>query len=404
LITVNGRSYRTRTVPVVGICLDGTDPRYLEAASAVMPNLTAMAAKGSRGVARSVIPSFTNPNNIAMATGVPPSVNGICGNYYYDEATGGEVMMNDPKYLRCATIFSAFAEAGIGVAVVTAKDKLRLLLGHGLKGICFSAEGVRKGVVPDSAQRVVDKIGRPAPDIYDPEISVYCIEAGVKLLETENAGLVYLTTTDFVQHKNKPGSAEANAFYARIDHFIGMLDQLGAIVAVTADHGMNDKVNPDGSPKVQFLETLLVDAGFSEARVILPINDPYVVHHGALGSYATVYLGSGTSEAARAFLERIPGVELVLTRAEAAARFQLPADRIGDLVALADESTTLGRRPSWHDLSAVVSGLRSHGGLHEQAVPLIFNRRLAPAYEDKLASGAANNMNLFDFALNGTED
>jgi phosphonoacetate hydrolase len=404
LITVNGRSYRTRSVPVVGICLDGTDPSYLEAASGVMPNLTAMAAKGSRGVAQSVIPSFTNPNNIAMATGVPPSVNGICGNYYYDQVTGVEVMMNDPKYLRCPTIFSAVGEAGVPVAVVTAKDKLRLLLGHGLKGICFSVEGVRKGAVPDKARRIVEKMSQPAPDIYDPEISVYCIEAGVRLLETEKIGLAYLTTTDFVQHKYKPGSAEANAFYARIDHFIGCLDQFGAIVAITADHGMNDKVNPDGSPKVQFLETLLVDAGFREARVILPITDPYVVHHGALGSYATVYLGSGSIDDARGFLGKIPGVELVLDRSEAAKRFQLPADRIGDFVVLADRSTTLGRTPSWHDLSVVESGLRSHGGLHEQRVPFIFNRQLQSTYADRLAAGEARNFDLFDFALNGVQD
>jgi len=402
MIAVNGRSYRVRNVPVVGICLDGTDPCYLEAARGVMPELSAMAAKGASGVARSVIPSFTNPNNIAIATGVPPSVNGICGNYYYDEAIGEEVMMNDPKYLRCPTIFAAFADADARVAVVTTKDKLLRLLGKGLNGVCVSVEAAGK---PDGDSfPIVQKVGRPAPGIYDPEISVYCIEAGVRLIETENIGLAYLTTTDFVQHKYKPGSAEANAFYARIDRFIGQLDQLGAVVAVTADHGMNDKVNSDGSPKVQFLETLLADAGFREARVILPITDPYVVHHGALGSYATIYLGNDGVERAREFLGEVPGIEFVLSRSEAAGRFHLPPDRIGDLVVLADQSTTLGRRPSWHDLSAVESGLRSHGGLHEQSVPFIFNRPLLPGYADELAAGEANNFDLFDFACNGTQD
>lgn len=402
MIDVNGRSYRVRNVPAVGICLDGTDPRYLEAACRVMPHLTAMAGKGASGVARSVIPSFTNPNNIAIATGVPPSVNGICGNYYYDEATGEEVMMNDPKYLRCPTIFATFADAGVRVAVVTTKDKLRRLLGRDLSGVCVSVEEAGKNA--GDANGIVEKVGRPAPGIYDPEISVYCIEAGARLIETENIGLAYLTTTDFVQHKYKPGSAEANSFYARIDEFVGRLDQIGAIVAITADHGMNDKVNADGSPKVQFLETLLADAGFPEARVILPITDPYVVHHGALGSYATVYLSNNHVEKARKFLEKLSGVELVLNRSEAAGRFQLPPDRIGDLVVLADKGTTLGRRPSWHDLSVVESGLRSHGGLHEQRVPFIFNRPLLPGYADKLASGEANNYDLFDFACNGTRD
>jgi|SRR5579864_2008715 len=402
MITVNGRSYRNRTAPVVGICLDGTDPRYLDAARDVMPNLTAMQAKGASGVAVSVIPSFTNPNNIAMATGVPPSINGICGNYYYDTVTGEEVMMNDPKYLRCPTIFAAFADSGVGVAVVTTKDKLRRLLGKDLNGICISVEEAGKNA--GDAFGIVEKVGRPVPGIYDPEISVYCIEAGARLIATENVGLAYLTTTDFVQHKHKPGSAEANAFYSRMDKFIGQLDQFGAIVAITADHGMNDKVNTDGSPKVQFLETLLVDAGFPAARVILPITDPYVVHHGALGSYATVYLGNDGIERAREFLEKVPGVELVLKRADAAQRFQLPPDRIGDLVVLSDESTTVGRRPSWHDLSVVELGLRSHGGLHERRVPFLFNRPLLPTYTDKLAAGEAHNFDLFDFACNGTQD
>lgn len=400
MISVNGRSYRGPSVPVVGICLDGTDPRYLDAARDVMPRLTAMAARGASGEARSVIPSFTNPNNIAIATGVPPRVNGICGNYYYDEATGEEVMMNDPKYLRCPTIFAAFADTGIRVGVVTTKDKLRRLLGNGLDGICASVEAVGKGTDP---YRIVEKVGHSAPGIYDPEISIYCIEAGARLIETESIQLLYLSTTDFVQHKYKPGSAEANAFYGRMDHFIGRLDELGAVVAITADHGMNDKVNPDGSPKVQFLETLLSEAGFPEARVILPITDPYVVHHGALGSYSTVYLDKDGVEEARKFLETVPGVELVLKRADAADRFCLPPDRIGDLVVLGDESTTLGRRPSWHDLSVVESGLRSHGGLHEQRVPFIFNRPLLPGYADKLAAVEANNYDLFDFACNGTE-
>ena len=49
-------------------------------------------------------------------------------------------MMNDAKYLRAGTMLAALADAGAKVAVVTAKDKLRSLLGHKLTGICFSSE------------------------------------------------------------------------------------------------------------------------------------------------------------------------------------------------------------------------------------------------------------------------
>jgi phosphonoacetate hydrolase len=370
-----------------------------------MPNLAAIAAKGCRGMSNSVIPSFTNPNNIAIATGAPPDINGICGNYYYDQVTGDEVMMNDPKYLRCPTIFSVFAGAGGKVGVVTAKEKLRRLLGKDLQGVCFSVERANEATLSENGiEDVAGKVGRGAPDIYDPEISVYCIEAGVRLLELGRADLLYLSTTDFVQHKYKPGSREAESFYSRVDKFIGQLDRLGVIIGITADHGMNDKTNPDGSPKVQFLEDLLRQAGFSGMRVILPITDPYVVHHGALGSYATIYMKDGSAGEGRRYLEMLPGVDLVLDRASAAARFHLPPDRIGDLVVFSDRDTTLGRTPDWHDLSVVEKGLRSHGGLHEQRVPFILNRRLSPEYAMRLASGRTNNYDLFDFAFNGTQD
>jgi phosphonoacetate hydrolase len=402
LIQINGKSYRLDTPPIVGICLDGTDPSYLEAAEEFMPNLARMAAKGARGTVNSVIPSYTNPNNVAIATGVTSDINGICGNFYYDQMTGKEVMMNDPHYLRCTTLFSAFAEAGRAVAVVTAKEKLRQLLGHKLKGICFSVERAADATIEEyGIENVALLVGGPIPGIYDPEASIYCVKAGAVLLENNLADLLYLSTTDFVQHKYAPGSEVANQFYACLDKVLGRLDATGAIVALTADHGMNQKTLDDGSPRVQFLETLLVEAGFPDASVLLPITDPYVVHHGALGSYATVYLQNGAKLRAANMLRSVPGVELVLTKDEAVARFHLPPNRIGDLVVLGDRYTTFGRTPEWHDLSEVKTGLRSHGGLHERRVPFVINHPLSPEYAKRLASGGANNYELFDFALNG---
>ncbi len=408
-ISVNGRAYRRPGGPVVAICLDGTGKAYLDAAATVMPNLRAIVAGGAYGEVQSVVPTLTNPNNVAIVTGVPPRANGICGNYYYDAERGAEVMMNDPAYLRCPTILSAFSRAGLSVAVVTTKDKLRRLLGKDLTGVCISVERAQAATFQDAtvegngATDVIAMVGRPAPGIYDPEASIYCLETGVRLIERGKIDLLYLSTTDFVQHKNPPGSPGANAFFARVDEFLGRLDRLGVILGATADHGKNDKVNRDGSPKVKFVESILRAAGFAEARVILPITDPYVVHHGALGSYATVYLDRNHVADAAAALGRVDGIEMVLAREEAAERFQLPSDRIGVLVLLSDRSTVLGRTADWHDLSQVKSGLRSHGGLHERAVPLICNRRLKPEYARRLESGAANNYDLLDFLCNGTE-
>lgn len=401
-LTVNQRTYQLPDKPVVFICIDGTAPEYLEAAQPMMPNLERIRRKGSSGIARSVIPSFTNPNNLSLVTGVPPSSHGISGNFYYDREDDREVMMNDPEFLRCPTVLSVFAKNGKSVAVVTAKDKLRRLLGKGLKGICFSVERAHEATDEENGiSGLVEKIGRKNPDVYDPECSVYCIEAGDWLLRNRRPDVVYLSTTDYVQHKYAPEAPEAKAFYERMDRFLGRIDEQDVILGITADHGMNAKTLEDGTPRVQFLESILKKNGIEDPRVILPITDPYVVHHGALGSFATVYIANGQIETAVEILQKVPGVELVISREEARERFSLPADRIGDLVALADRHTVLGRTPEWHDLSSVQKGLRSHGGLHEQEVPFIINRTLKDEYADHLQSDSVRNYDILEYLCNG---
>lgn len=404
MITVNQHTFKIPEKPIVAICLDGTAPEYLEAARPVMPNLNRIREQGSSGLTQSVIPSFTNPNNLALVTGVPPVINGISGNFYYDREKDQEVMMNDPLFLRCPTILSAFGSSGKKVAVITAKDKLRKLLGKDLEGICFSVEKAHEATEEENGiAEVVEKIGRNNPDVYDPECSVYCIEAGDWLLRNMQPDLLYLSTTDYVQHKYPPDAPEAKAFYKRIDHFIGRIVEQDVILGITADHGMNDKTCKDGSPRVQFLESQLEENGIT-ARVILPITDPYVVHHGALGSFATVYLPDEQIETAITLLHKIDGVEQILTREEAVDRYQLPPDRIGDLVVLADENTVFGRTPEWHDLSSVQNGLRSHGGLHEREVPFIINQPLNDEHATQLKSGTTDNYELFEFLCNGVKN
>ena len=401
---VNGRDYGLPSAPVVGICIDGCDPAYLEAAAGSMPNLQGMTASGCSGLAQAVVPSYTNPNNVAILTGTTPEVNGICGNYYYDEASGREVMMDDPGHLRAATVPAAFSAEGARVAAVTTKEKLRRFLGHGLRGITFSVERAEAAAEAENGiGDVLGLVGRKNPGIYDPEASVFCLEAGARLLQREEVDLMYLSTTDFVQHKFAPGAPEAAGFYGRLDLFLGELHDCGAVVGITADHGMNDKTKADGSPNVQYLGSILEAAGI-EARVILPVTDPYVVHHGALGSYATVYLGAADLPRARGLLEQVPGVERVLARQEAALEYALPPDLIGDLVLLADRGTVLGKTPDWHDLSDVETGLRSHGGLHEATVPFIVNRPLKSRWRERLEGNRMRNFDLFDALCNGVED
>ena len=402
MLQVNERTYALPKAPTVVVCVDGCEPDYLAQAVAGghMPWLKRTLAQGAGLIADCVVPSFTNPNNLSIVTGAPPSVHGICGNYLFDVASGAEVMMNDPKWLRAPTILAALANAGRKVAVITAKDKLRRLLGHGMKqGICFSSE--KSGEVTQEENGVTGVnalVGMPVPDVYSAALSEFVFAAGVKLMERERPDVTYLSTTDYVQHKHAPGTPDANAFYRMMDGYLAQLEELGCVIALTADHGMNSKVKLDGTPDVIYLQDWFdAKLGPGAARVILPITDPYVVHHGALGSFATVYLPSGlrASDLA-ADLKDLRGMEVVLDRAAAAQRFELPADRIGDLVCVSERFTVIGTSASRHDLSGLDAPLRSHGGTSEQKVPLVVNRPLRGLD----ANRRLRNFDAFDLALN----
>lgn len=380
-LTINGREYRQPTAPIVVVCIDGSEPDYHEKAIAAgrMPFLASVIERGGGFDAECAMPSFTNPNNLSIATGVPPAVHGICGNYFFDAASGDEVLMNDPRFLRVGTIFAAFERAGHSVAVVTAKDKLRRLLGAQLeRGVCFSAEFATTATVAENRiTGLLDLVGQPQPSVYSAELSEFVLAAGVRLLERDRPDLMYLSLTDYIQHKHAPGSPVANAFYAMMDSYFAQLDALGAVLVITADHGMNAKSDGQGEPQVVYLQPLLDTLVGPGARVILPITDPYTAHHGALGSFATVYLPDGADRATvSGALAAVPGVAEVIDRDVAAERFELPADRIGDLVLIGEQHTALGTEPSRHDLSQLDEPLRSHGGLTEQRVPFLVNRDL----------------------------
>jgi phosphonoacetate hydrolase len=401
-ITVNNRTYRRVDRPLVVVCLDGSQFEYISAAAAAgsAPFLSRIiAGQGTCLVADCVMPSFTNPNNLSIVTGVPPSVHGISGNYFYDPQTGEEVMMNDPRHLRTGTILAALADAGAKVAVITAKDKLRKLLGHKMKGICFSSEKADQLTMAENGiEGIVERVGMPVPSVYSAALSEFIFAAGVNLMERERPDVMYLSTTDYIQHKAAPGTPVANDFYAMIDRYLARLDALGATIVLTADHGMNAKHDAKGDPNVIYLQDML-DAwlGAGKARVILPITDPYVVHHGALGSYALIYLPSDIEQRGlRARLAAVPGVETVLGRAEAAAQLELPADRIGDIVIISRQDMTLGTSRNRHDLSGLEVPLRSHGGTSEQKVPLIANRKL----KDPPGDRRWRNFDAFDLGLN----
>jgi phosphonoacetate hydrolase len=293
-------------------------------------------------------------------------------------------MMNDPKWLRAPTLFAAFQRAGARVAVVTAKDKLRLLLGKGLvfdgSAVCFSSEKADQATLAGNGiADICDLVQMQVPDVYSAELSQFVFAAGVKLLQRFKPDLMYLSTTDYIQHKFVPGTAGANSFYAMMDRYLSELDAAGAIVVIVADHGMKDKHLPNGEPDVIYLQDVLDSAfGAGKTKVILPITDPYVVHHGALGSFATVYTYGPSPSDVMAFIRSQPGIDVVLDRTEGCRRFELPEDRMGDIVVVSGGPSftkVIGTSRSKHDLSGLKEPLRSHGGLSEQEIPIIVNRK-----------------------------
>ena len=407
-LEVNGRLYRWPKRPTVVVCFDGCDPSYLAAASAagMIPVLDRMQREGFSAIALAAMPTFTNPNNVSIVCGVPPAVHGVSGNFYIDRESGREVMMVDATPMCAPTLLSAFSQAGAKVAAVTAKDKLRRALGHDLKGIAFSAE--KADATTEAEHGIADVatlVGRAAPDQYSADLSLFVLDAGVRLIETRRPDLVYLSLSDYVQHKHAPEEPEALAFMAAVDARLGQLIAVGAVVGIVADHGMTDMAKPDGSPNVLYLGDALDTAfGVGAVRVVCPITDPFVRHHGALGGFVRVHLlASGRSaDEVAAFVRSFPGIAFALTCEEACARFDLPPDREGDVAVIADKGVALGARAADHDLSQLAgTRLRSHGGLTEQPVPFILSHPLRQ--DSNAAVQPLRNYDIFALALNAVE-
>jgi len=411
VVNVNGVDYRWPKRPVAVVCIDGGDPAYLQRylREGSIPNIARFMKRGFSVVAEGTVPSFTCPNNMSIITGTPASKHGISGNYYLDVKTGEAVVMTGPDLLRGDTILAQFASAGAKVVSITAKDKLRKQLGKNLdvsKGnISFSSEFASRATLEENGiENVLELVGMPQPDMYSMELSLFVLEAGIKLLERGRPDLLYLSLTDWVQHKYAPEEPEAQRFYRELDERFGRLAGLGAVVALTADHGMNDKSDEAGAPNVIWLQDIL-DAKFGtgDTRVICPITDAFVAHHGALGGFVRVWCrGKGTPRQVIDAIRGIDGLESVLDKATACRVHDLPADREADVVVIAAADVCVGAAEKDHDLSGLKGHrLRTHGGVSEAKVPFILSVPLNDAYKLKAGATTPKSYQIFDFALNG---
>ncbi len=319
--------------------------------------------------------------------------------------------MTGPELLRGETILAGFADSGAKVVTITAKDKLRRQLGKGLDvsqgHVSFSSEFADRCMLAENGiENVLEYVGMPKPDMYSMELSLFVLEAGIKLLQDRRPNLMYLSLTDFVQHKWAPDHDQARQFYQALDDAFGRLANEDIVLGLIADHGMSDKSNEDDEPNVIWLQDILdAEFGEGETTVICPITDAFVAHHGALGGFVRVWTRGNVS--VQAVIDRvaaIDGVDLSLDKKTACRLFELPEDREADVVVVSRKDVCIGSSAKLHDLEGLKGNrLRTHGGVSETRVPFILNRPLNAEYRQQVACSEIKSYQIFDFAINGTQ-
>lgn len=412
-IKLNDIEYTWPKRPVVVVCIDGGDPEYINEGvkEGIIPNIESFMNKGFYSVAQGSMPSFTCPNNMSIVTGTEPDTHGISGNFFIDPNTQEPVVMTGPELLRSRSIMSEFSREGARVVSITAKDKLRKQLQKDMDlsrgSVSFSSQYADRCIMKENGiENVLEFVGQPLPDMYSAELSLFVLDAGIKLLKEQKPDILYLSLTDFIQHAYAPGTEEANNFYIEMDRRFGIFNELGALVALTADHGMGDKSDERGNPNVIWLQDLLdQNLGKGTCRVICPITDAFVGHHGALGGFVRIYLDKKEDQnKVYDIVQAIEGVEKVWTAENVAKELEQPLDREGDLAVVADKRTVIGGSEKDHDLSALKGKrLRTHGSLHEAKVPFILSEPLNDIYSRRAKGNTLRSREIFEYALNGTE-
>jgi phosphonoacetate hydrolase len=272
-------------------------------------------------------------------------------------------------------------------------------------GIGFSSETADKATLEKNGIENIEKlVGRGKPSQYSSDLSLFAFDTALAIFDRDRPDLTYISTSDFIQHQFGPGEPGADEFHSAVDRRLAEFIKRGAVVALTADHGMADKCDDTGETNVIYLEDKLNGRfGAGTVRVICPIADPFVKHHGALGAFVRVHLlKKANVDEMIDFVRKIPGIELALPREAIAEKFDLPVDREGDFAVFSDRQTVVGARKTDHDLSQLNNHhLRSHGGLGERRVPFVFSAPLKREFERRVENGEVHNYDIFEFVLNG---
>ena len=335
------------------LCIDAGSHDYL--AASTLPTFQKLADAGFYRHANAVIPSVTNVNNVSIATGTFPETHGITTNYHVDRTTGKGEFIEDNRFLLTPTLFetakaSKFADK---TALFVTKKKLLRMLETGTD-IAVAAEA--------PPTEYIQMVGQVEP-IYSIEINWWLLRAVRETLRRDDPELVYCSTTDWVQHKYAPDAEPSQRHLAILDQIIGEIvdDDPAREIYITADHGMLAKTTALDPGR------LLTEQGIPASAIPI-IKDRYIAHHGNLGGAAYVFLKNlaDTPKAVEKLLST-PGIEEAYAAEDAAARFRLHRERIGDIFVLADETTVFGEL----EIAVEPTSVRSHGSRHESYVPII---------------------------------
>jgi phosphonoacetate hydrolase len=342
---------------VIVLMVDGLGPDYITPGT--MPVLTSWQKRGIGKIVNGVMPSVTNANNTSICCGVWPERHGITANFYLDETTGREEYMESADLVLAPTLFERARSAGVTSALLSSKKKTITLLPRGAS-IVLSAE------IPPAEW--TDRLGK-APDIYSAEINHWLLKAALWILRHQpEVGVLYIHTTDYPMHMWPPEAEPSRRHLAGLDALLGELSAAApdAAILLTADHGMHHKTRCWDVMKA------CAARGVTLRTAISAEQDKYLKHHSGYGGTSWVYLKSNRdADRAAAVIEKLPGVEQVLSRTEAARRFRLMPSRIGELVALGDHDTVFGSLDS--EAVNLPAEYRSHGGSSEAKVPLVIH-------------------------------
>ena len=332
------------------ICIDGFDPEYLQACET--PNITQLGKKGFLKTGQSMMPSVTNVNNVSLVTGEYPQAHGINSNYWVNPDTGEETYLESSEYVLIETLFQRATRMGKTSVMISSKDKLRTLIGDGATH-AFSSE--------QPLEEVVEAIGEP-PQIYSLEVNGWIIRAANHIMSSRQVDVMYIATTDYAMHTYPPEDPHSQKHMSILDDAIGDLVEAHPDITlmITADHGMSTKT------RMVDIKSALEGRGI-KANPVPIIKDRYVVHHSNLGGCMFVYLDKGDVDEAMKVLQGTPGVYSAIGREEAASRFKLHPERLGDILVNGEKDVVFGD-PSQVEMRP---GLRSHASVHERRVPLI---------------------------------